>query len=85
MRVSFDTESVEVEIETMFSQSIYMDPSMMKNLRPSNARVVSLLVKRIRCNHQGGWIIPLVYYNVLLVVVLIPDTILFTDSDLAFL
>ena len=42
MRVSFDTESVEVEIETMFSQSIYMDPSMMKNLRPSNARVVSL-------------------------------------------
>ena len=53
----------------------------MNNLRPVNAKIIGLVGKRISYTHREDWLLPLVYYNVLLKVVVIPDTILLPESD----
>ena len=58
---------------------------MTKNLLPVNAQVVSLGGKSIRCTQEGDWILPSVYDNGLLTVVVIPYTVLLTKSGILLL
>ena len=53
---------------------------MMNNLLTVNTQVVGLVRNRIRRTQQGYWILPLVDYNKLLIVVVIPDTLLLPEA-----
>ena len=81
MSIYIDTGSVKVVINMMFYQSMCTDPSMMKILCLVNSQVVGLVGKRIRCIQPRGCLLPLVDYNGLLTVTVIPgNTSLLEDG-----